>query len=234
MYSLNWWVGLLNGGLMMKKTIPFLAMVLALALAMPTFGQVAAIDYYGFAWETGGFPPSNPGDDLYFVGVGNYADPIFGVDLATEELTFVMSALTSVGEVDIGGGVLQIDYTGGTLEIYRDMAMNADWGTFPPNPTVPSTFTDGTLFFQGTFNSMTVFLNPAGDGSYTGTLDGVGGTMIDDFCEDCVFTWGGNFTPPSGAQIPDGYDLQVDGVFEIDRAVSTEASSWGSVKALFN
>ena len=68
---------------MMKKTIPFLAMVLALAFAMPTFGQVAFIDYYGYAWETGGFPPSNPGDDLVFTCVGDAADAIFGVDLGT-------------------------------------------------------------------------------------------------------------------------------------------------------
>ena len=37
-----------------------------------------------------------------------------------------------------------------------------------------------------------------------------------------------------GKTIPDGYDLQVDGVFEIEEAVSTEETSWGSVKALFN
>ena len=110
--------------------------------------------------------------------------------------------------------------------------MNANWGTFPPNPTAPSTFVDGTLFFQGTFNSLTVFVAADGYGAFEGSLNGVAGTMIDEFCENCVYTWGGNFLPP--AQIPDGYDLQVDGVFEIDEAVSTETSSWGSVKALFN
>jgi hypothetical protein len=219
---------------MMKKTIPFMAMVLVLAFAMPTFGQVAAIDYYGYAWETGGFPPSEPGDDLVLVGVGDWADPMFGVDLGNEEITFYMSALTSTGGVDVGGGTLMINYVGGFLEIYRDPSQNAAWGINPPNPTAPSTFVDGTLFFQGSFNTMTVFLNPGGDGAFEGTLDGIGGTMIDDICSDCVYTYGGNFTPPSGAQIPDGYDLQVDGVFEIDRAVSTETSSWGSVKALFN
>jgi hypothetical protein len=219
---------------MMKKTIPFMAMVLVVAFAMPTFGQVAAIDYYGYAWETGGFPPSEIGDDLILTGVGDFADPIFGVDLGNEELTFYMSALTSLGEVDLGNGAVSITYTGGVLEIYRDAAMNADWGIAPPNPTSPSTFVDGTLFFHGTFNSMTVFLAADGTGAFEGSLDGVGGTMIDSICNDCVYTWGGNFTPPSGAQIPDGYDLQVDGVFEIDRAVSTEDSSWGSVKALFN
>ena len=217
---------------MMKKTIPFMAMVLVLAFAMPTFGQVAAIDYYGYAWETGGFPPSNPGDDLVFTCVGDAADPLFGVDLVNEELTLYMSAMTSSGENDIGGGVLRIDYTGGTLEIYRDAGMNADWGINPPNATSPSTFIDGTLFFQGTFNSMTVFLSPDGSGSYEGSLNGIGGTMINEICNDCVYTWGGSFISP--AQILEGYDLQVDGVFEIDQTVSAEESSWGSVKALFN
>ncbi|MEN8006964.1 MAG: hypothetical protein ABFS42_08105 [Candidatus Krumholzibacteriota bacterium] len=219
---------------MMKKTIPFMALALVVAFAMPAFGQASAIDYYGYAWETGGFPPSNPGDTMIFTGVGVAADPVFGVDFGVEELTFYMYDLVSTGEVPIGGGTVMINYTGGYLEIYRDGAMNADWGIAPPNPTSPSTFVDGILYFQGSFNSMTVFLDAAGYGSYEGTLDGLGGTMIDDVCTGCVYTWGGNFTPDTGAQIPDGYDLQVDGVFEIEEAVSTENTSWGSVKALFN
>jgi len=219
---------------MMRKSIPFVAMMLVAALALPAFGQASAIDYYGFAWEDGGFPPSNPGDALTFTGVGDYADPVFGVDIGVEEVTFYMYDLISTGGIDLGGGYLQIDYVGGTLEIYRDGAMNADWGIAPPNATSPSTFVDGTLFFQGAFISMTVFLSPDGSGAYEGTLDALGGTMIDDVCTGCVYTWGGNFSAPSGAQIPDGYDLQVDGVFEIEEAVSTEETSWGSVKALFN
>ncbi len=219
---------------MMRKSIPFMAMVLVVAFAIPAFGQASAIDYLGYAWETGGFPPSDPGDVLVFTGAGNAADPVFGVDLEAEELTFYMYDLVSTGSVDIGGGTLMINYTGGYLEIYRDAAMNANWGIAPPNATSPSTFVDGSLFFQGSFNSMTVFLNPGGDGSYEGSLDGIGGTMIEDVCTGCVYTWGGNFTPPSGAQIPEGYDIQIDGVFEIEEAVSTEDASWGSVKALFN
>ncbi len=219
---------------MMRKSIPFMALLLVVAFAIPAFGQASAIDYYGFAWETGGFPPSDPGDVLIFTGVGNAADPVFGVDLDNEEITFYMYDLVSTGSMDIGGGTLMINYTGGYLEIYRDAAMNADWGISPPNPTSPSSFVDGALFFKGSFNSMTAFLNPGGDGSYEGSLDGIGGTMIDDVCTGCVYTWGGNFTPPSGAQIPEGYDIQIDGVFEIEEAVSTEDRSWGSVKALFN
>ncbi len=219
---------------MMRKSIPFMAMVLVVAFAIPAFGQASAIDYYGYAWETGGFPPSEVGDVLVFTGVTDYADPIFGVDLEAEEVTFYMYDLVSTGSNDIGGGTLQIDYTGGYLEIYRDAGMNADWGINPPNPTSPSTFIDGTLFFKGSFNSMTAYLAVSGYGSYEGSLDGIDGTMIDEVCTGCVYTWGGSFTPATGAQIPDGYDLQVDGVFEIEEAVSTENSNWGSVKALFN
>ena len=93
---------------------------------------------------------------------------------------------------------------------------------------------DGTLYFQGSFNSLTVFLNPGGDGAYEGSLDGIGGEMIDSVCTECVFTWGGTFVGAAGAQIPDGYDLQVDGVFQIEQAVPNEGTTWGSVKALFN
>ncbi len=219
---------------MMRKSIPFMAMVLVVAFAIPAFGQASAIDYYGYAWETGGFPPSEVGDVLVFTGVTDFADPVFGVDLETEEVTFYMYDLVSTGSMDIGGGTLQINYTGGYLEIYRDAGMNAAWGISPPNPTSPSTFIDGTLFFKGSFNSMTAYLAVSGYGSYEGSLDGIGGTMIDEVCTGCVYTWGGSFTPATGAQIPDGYDLQVDGVFEIEEAVSTENSNWGSVKALFN
>ncbi len=222
---------------MMKKLIPLMAMVLVIAFAIPAFGQTSNIDYFGYAWETGGFPPSDAGDVLIFTGVADNADPIFGVDIGefgTEELTFYMYDLVSTGAIDIGGGTLMISYSGGYLDIYRDSAMNANWGIAPPNSTSPSTFIDGSLFFRGSFNDMTMFLDPAGDGAYEGTLDGIEGEMIDSVCYGCVYTWGGNFTPPSGAQIPDGYDLQVDGVFEIDQAVSTEETTWGSVKALFN
>ena len=53
--------------------------------------------------------------------------------------------------------------------------MNADWGIAPPNPTSPSTFIDGTLFFQGSFNYLTMFINPDGIRRLTKvTLDGVG------------------------------------------------------------
>ena len=63
----------LIGGFMMKKAILLMTLMLAASFALPAFGQASAIDYYGFAWEDGGFPPSNPGDVMIFTGVGDAA-----------------------------------------------------------------------------------------------------------------------------------------------------------------
>ena len=210
-----------------------LALTLAAALAAPAAAQVASIDYLGFGFETGGFLPSQSGDEMVLTCVADNVDPFFGADLGTEELTFHVYGLISAGEVPLGGNTM-INYSGGTLDIYRDAGQNADWGVSPPNAVSPSTFTEGTLFFRGAFTGFTLFVAPGGYGSFEGSLDGIAGTMIDGSCSGCVYTWGGAFTQDAGAQIPSGYHLQVDGVFEIDSAVSSEAASWGSVKALFN
>lgn len=45
---------------MMRKSLPFLAMVLVVAFAIPAFGQLSAIDYFGYAWETGELPRPIP------------------------------------------------------------------------------------------------------------------------------------------------------------------------------
>ena len=58
------------GVLMMKKSILFLAVLAVTALAVPALGQAPAIDYVGYGWEDGGFPPSNPGDMMHYVAVG--------------------------------------------------------------------------------------------------------------------------------------------------------------------
>jgi len=222
-----------NGGFMMKKSILILATLAMAGLAVPALGQAPAIDYLGYGWEDGGFPPSDPGDVLYVTCVGVSADPVFGVDLGTEELTVYIYGLTSTGGVDIGGGTIMVNYTGGYLEIYRDGAMNADFGVNPPNGTAPSTFMDGELFFKGEFIDFVAFLGPTGGGSFEGNLNGIGGSMIDSVCNGCAYTWGGEFTTDAGAQIIEGYDLQIDGVFEIEEAVPVESATWGNLKALY-
>jgi len=194
--------------------------------------QVAIADYLGFGWEDGGLPPSNPGDMLQIAAIVNSADPIFGLNLATEEATIYVSGLLSTGGIPDGFGNTIIAYVGGTLEVWRDPAQNADWGIFPPNATAPSTFMDGSLLLQATFNDFVLILTPSGSGAYEGHLDGVAGALI-SACTDCIYTWGGSFDSNAGAQMPDGYDVQIDGVLEVDESISTRHESFGAIKSLF-
>ncbi len=216
--------------MMNKLSARFLVTSFALvALATPLLAQNPGIDYIGYGWEDGGFLPSNPGDVLEVTAVATGADPVFQIDFGVDELTFHMYDMVSTGEIPIGGGTIMINYVGGYLDIYRDPAQNADWGV---NPS-PATFTDGVLAFHGSFNSLTFFYTADGNGAFEGYLDGLSGEVIDEVCVGCAYTWGGSFTQAAGAQIPAGYDVQIDGVFELDGAVADEQSTWGDVKSLY-
>lgn len=205
-----------------------------LALALPlTASAVNVADYIGYAWEDGGFPTSDPGDVLEGVGIVNWIDPITGIDLSSTEVSWHIYDLVSGGEFVDGNGTTIVSYTGGMLDLYVDPSPDADWGTFPPNLTAPASFIDGGLLFSGSFSSFTLFVASDGSGAYEGYLDGVAGTLLGGPCSDCAYTWGGAFTPDAGAQIPDGYDLQIDGQLDVDSAVSTTQSSWGAVKSLY-
>lgn len=218
-----------------------LAVVLCI-FAVPASAQmVILMDYSGFAWEDGGLPHSNSGDVLSITGVATALDPLFGVDLGVSEATIYIYDLVSMGEVyDPVSGFTFIGYTGGTIEVYQDFSNDHDWGVFPPNPEL-DTFTDqsvgfsGSLLFSGDFTDFSLTLNATGAGFYEGNIDGVGGTVA-SLCDGgagCAYTFGGAFTRDTGAQMPDGYDLQIDGTLEVDAAVPTEILSFGAIKALY-
>jgi hypothetical protein len=170
-------------------TVRLLVAVLALtSLSMSALAQNPGIDYIGYAWETGGFLPSNAGDELVITGVSTGADPIFQIDFNVDELTFYMYGLISGGETDLGGGAILVNYIGGFLEIYRDPARNADWGVNPPSAVSPATFNDGVLAFRGAFTNLTFYYTADGNGAYEGALNGLGGEVIDDVCSNCAYT----------------------------------------------
>jgi hypothetical protein len=194
-------------------------------------GAFALVDYVGFGWETGGILPSNAGDVLAFTAVATQIDAIFGVDLQNEEVTIYVSDLQSTGQFNAGTSWL-IGYTGGHIEVYADPSDDHDWGTFPPNGQL-GTFTNGTLLFEGDFTSFTVQMDLAGNaGAFEGLIDGVGGTVA-NACTDCAYTFGGIFGDAI-AQLPDGYDLQIDGGLEVCETVPNDSESFGSIKALFH
>lgn len=210
----------------------FFAALALVAFATPSSASmVALMDYSGFAWETGGVPSSNPGDVLQITAVALSYDSEFNVDPSSAEVTVYIYGLISTGEFVDGFGYTNIGYSAGSIEIYEAATLNHDWGVFPPNAQ-QSTFTDGTLLFAGDFTRFNLVLFGNGTGAYDGEIDGVGGTAA-QICTDCAYTLGGAFGREAGAQIPDGYDLQIDGTLEVDAAVSASVSSFGAVKALF-
>src|SRR5262245_42727733 len=199
--------------------------------------QNALIDYQGFAWETGGFPPSNSGDVLSFVGVVDAIDSRFGVNFATEEVTLYASGLTSTGQVDMGGGILSIAYNGGSLELRRDPSQDHDYGTNPPNATAPPTFVNGALFLGGTLSSFFMFYDPAtGSGAYEADANFTAGSGLATLNQIQAngYTFGGTLDANgSGGNLPAGYDLQVDGVIEVEVVVGVQDKSWSQIKGLY-
>lgn len=219
----------------MRKT-HLLTVAMAL-LANTALAQNAIIDYQGYAWETGGLPPSNAGDVLSVVGVVDAIDPRFGVNFALEEVTLFASNLVSSGQVDLGGGLLSISYSGGNLDLYRDPARNHDYGVNPANATAPSTFVDGALFLGGTFSSFFLFLDTTtGSGAYEGnvTFNSGSGLATLNQIQANGYTFGGVLnSAAAGGNVPAGYDLQVDGTLEVEVIVGVEQKSWGAVKRLY-
>ncbi len=214
---------------------PATALILAAVVLFGTLGaEAAVVDYVGYAWENGGIDPSNPGDQLAIATVVTQIDPLFNVDLDAQEGTLYIDGLTSLGSVlDPSTGATTIQYSGGTLSVFSGPARNHDWGTNPANGTVPSTFIDGDLVFAGTFINFRVILQPSGLGVFEGYLNGTGGSALAGPCSNCAYTFSGSFTAPTGANIPAGYDMQVDGILELESAVPTETMSFGSLKQLF-
>ena len=215
-----------------KIVVPALALV-ALVSGAGT-AHAAAVDYVGFAWETGTLAPSNPGDVLAAAAVVTQIDPLFEVDLGGVEGTLFIDGLVSTGGYVDGLGRTIIGYVGGGISVYADPAHNADWGVNPANGTVPGTFVDGDLVFSGNFTSFTLILDPSGGGVFEGYVDGTGGSALAGPCSGCAYTFSGTFAAPTGAQIPAGYDLQIDGVLDVESTVSVESMSWGAVKNLYN
>lgn len=214
-------------------TKTFLVLLVAALISVPALAQepTSNIDYVGFAWEDGGILPSDPGDILCVSAVGTTIDPIFGVPIdASNEVTIYISGLVSTGGIDMGTFTM-VGYTAGHIEVYADSPIDHDWGVFPPNAEL-STFLNGTLLFEGDFTDFTLYLTDAEAGSYNGNIDGIGGTIA-EACSDCAYTFGGLFGKGAGAQLPDGYHLQIDGTLEVLNSVGSTDTSWGAVKALY-
>ena len=129
----------------MKSTATVIGILALLAAPLAWAQNLDELDYDGFMWETNSFPPSSPGEMLHLCAVVNSISPESGLDLTTSELTMWAWNLASTGQADFGGGFIGITYVSGMIELWHDPAMNANYGTHPPNTTVPRTLVSTRL-----------------------------------------------------------------------------------------
>lgn len=211
--------------------------VAALLMAGGAQADVALIDYQGYSYESGGFPPSNLGDQLTILGIVDDLDVRFGIALGSTEVTVVASGLVSLGQQDLGGGWLSVAYSGGTLNLYEDPSMDHDFGVNPPNGTAPASFLNGTLFLGGTFDSFVLYIDTAsGSGVYEGYLTFSTGSGLATLSQISAlgYTFGGVLNnAAAGGNVPAGYDLQVDGLLQLGPFVATLPMNWGAVKEMY-
>jgi hypothetical protein len=214
---------------MMKKVTTLL--LLLLAAVTPAFAQETILHMSGNSFETGGFPPSNLGDELQAVGILNDIEAPLVWDTANYSYTWYVRDLSSLGEV-IVGTTRVVTYGGGALTIYVDfLPSNHDYGTNPPNATSPSTFTDGfSTYLDGFFTDFTLTFNHATNtGNFVGTLTFTGGDVFPLLTDPDGWTFGSNIAGFG----PTGYDLELNGDVYLQGPVSVEQESWGSIKGLY-
>ena len=214
---------------MMKKVTTLV--LLLLAAVTPALAQETILHMSGNSFETGGFPPSNLGDELQAVGILNDIEAPLVWDTANYSYTWHVRELSSLGEV-IVGTTRVVTYGGGALTIYVDfLPSNHDYGVNPPNATSPSTFTDGfSTYLDGFFTDFTLTFNHATNtGNFVGTLTFTGGDVFPLLTDPDGWTFGSNIAGFG----PAGYDLELNGDVYLQGPVSVEQESWGSIKGLY-
>lgn len=217
---------------MKKATVFVLTALFALsATAFAGGGEVQLLHMSGNAWEDGGFPPSNPGDEFSAVGILNAIENPIVWDTSSYSYTWYVRSLIGVGETVFGSTHIA-DYVGGLFTIYVDLLpSNHDYGINPPNATVPSTFSDGiSTYLDGFFTDFTVTFNDAtASGSFVGTLTFTGGDVFSLLDTTDGWTFGSNIADVS----PEGYDVELNGDVYLTISVGVEQESWGGIKSLY-
>ena len=201
---------------------------LALVLAPLASASGTTLDYQGYGFTTGKSGNYAAGSVLSIPVIVNAAGPSLGLDTATEEMTGWITGLVSAGPTDGGDGVQIISFSAGRIEFYRDPLRDHDFGTLPPNATVPSTFTNGDLCLAGALTDFALFLEPeTQSGAYEGNLTFDSGSCLEQLNALSAegFTFGGVLSPAVvGGAVPDGYAFQADGFLEAQKVPNPECA----------
>jgi hypothetical protein len=246
----------------MTKRLLRLALTAALfvvAVPVSAFAQTGTVIDWGpacYAYETGynaTTHKSAPGSVMTIVGVINgFLGPLGAIDpnTAGTEYTFVISGLTAnpAGTTVSAGGTLSVFstiYNNGTITIWQGSPRNANFGTNPPNGTVPSTFNDGALFLSGSipqltvnvtrFNSTGNWLSGNADSGDPANCLWTGGSaigLVSSALNPCPFrlTGGWDMKP---TDVLAGYVSQFDGKIDLNCPTPATPSTWGSIKSQY-
>ena len=216
-----------------------LGVLLCVATPCVAGAQALLFDYLGFDYESPNPNPAQFGEvGSGYVGLGTVPGlfaPLVG-DQTNNEYTIVMNGLTPTGIMVIGPYRI-INYSVGSLKIYEDSRTSgtvADYGTFPPSAVAPASFTDGTLFLDGTLTSFQFVLNTSnGTGSFEAQFDVTGGSQLGNFPLNQRHGWTFSGATANALNIPAGYAHQIDGQTFLDEPVPVHSVSWGRVKSLY-
>jgi hypothetical protein len=160
---------------------------------------------------------------------------VWPLDLANEECTVMIQDLT-VATVASYGTFQTITYSGGTIQVLVDPAMNGAWEPNPPNASVPSTFLDGDVDLAGVFTEMTLFFNTAtGNGTVSGLVNWQGGARFAGLQNPVGWTVFGGVSNHDGYGIPLGYNLVWDPqLYGPETPNPVQERSWGALKNAFH
>lgn len=200
------------------------------ALAPAGANAMSLIDFVGYSYESGAFPPSNPGDQLNLVARVDGLTPPLTWDPMAYQYTIHLSNLVSQGTQQPDPSNIVVTYAGGAFGLYEDSSFNADPGVNPPNASSPGSYIDGTFYLGGQLTAFTIFYNTQfNSGAFEADVTFVNGAHFGELGPQTTgYTFGGVFTFGR----PTGYDLQWDGQILLD-PVAVEATTWGQVKMTF-
>jgi hypothetical protein len=222
------------------------AVLLGAALVAPASAGPALDWDPMFTWEAGATATNSPaGGDFFGVGIISSFGPPFDFlnpNDPTKEYTFYIYNLDSQGTAVFGPPGTQFyvtDYNGGNFDLYEGTPRNSVFAPNPPNASVPSTFTDGTLLLSGNFtrfqtqtNDFTAFQV----GNLEGDVNFTGGSLYDLTFrggQPCPGLFTGGVTWRTDVLIP-GYIFRHDGKLDLNCPVPAEQSSWGKIKAQYH
>ncbi|MBZ0270154.1 hypothetical protein K8I85_18530 [bacterium] len=205
---------------------------------LPAHAAESRIQLNGHFWAEGGFPPTFPGGQLNAVGTVNaVVAPLFWSP-DTYSYTWYMTDLIAAN-ISTWGQSHTIDYSGGQITIYVDvLPSNHDYGTYPTNATVPSTFTDSLANGRGVYLTGRIlwaqlwYTTSTQTGNFQAELQFTDGNAFPQLQDAQGWSIGSTLSGVPGVS-PLGYSGQINGTVLVDGPTSLRDSSWGAVKALY-